>query len=100
MARSGIPAARRMARAIVLIAAFTCSASAAGAGGDACEREMERAAGRHGVPLGVLYAVGLAETGRRDSLTPYALNIEGRSIYDIDKRAALEEIARARRTGA
>ncbi|MEC9472773.1 MAG: lytic transglycosylase domain-containing protein, partial [Pseudomonadota bacterium] len=42
-----------------------------------CEREMISAARKYNVPLGVLYAVGLTETGRRNSLYPYALNIEG-----------------------
>jgi soluble lytic murein transglycosylase-like protein len=89
-----------MARAIALAAAFTSSAVAAGAGESGCEREMERAARKHGVPLGMLYAVGLAETGRGDSLRPYALNIEGRAIYDIGKHDALREVERARRAGA
>ena len=38
---------------------------------------MARAAAKHGVPLGMLYAVGLTETGRGASLAPYALNIDG-----------------------
>lgn len=42
---------------------------------------MMRAAQKYGVPLGVLYAVGLTETGRRGSLSPYALNIEGPSFF-------------------
>ena len=46
------------------------SAWSAGAGDNACEREMARAAERHAVPLGMLYAVGLTETGRGDSLQP------------------------------
>ena len=37
----------------------------------------------------MLYAVGLTETGRGDSLRPYALNIEGRASYDDDKASAL-----------
>jgi len=53
-----------------------------------CEREMLRAAHRHGIPLGMLYAVGLTETGRGDSLRPYALNIEGRAVYQSDRRTA------------
>ena len=63
-------------------------------GRERCEREMARAARTHGVPLGMLYAVGLAETGRGDSLRPYALNIEGRAVYDIDK--ARRRCARSR----
>jgi hypothetical protein len=49
---------------------------------------MLRAAHRHGIPLGMLYAVGLTETGRGDSLRPYALNIEGRAVYQSDRRTA------------
>ena len=53
----------------VLAAIFTCSAPALATEND-CEREMARAARSYGVPLGVLYAVGLAETGRGGSLRP------------------------------
>jgi soluble lytic murein transglycosylase-like protein len=60
---------------------------------------MARAAQRHGVPLGMLYAVGLTETGRGDSLRPYALNIEGRSVYEIGKQEALARFQRARQEG-
>ena len=88
---------KRAARAIALAAAFT--SSAASAGDHTCEREMARAARTHGVPLGMLYAVGLAETGRGDSLRPYALNIEGRAVYDIDKDEALRQVEGARRAG-
>jgi hypothetical protein len=87
----------RAARAIALAAAFT--SSAASAGDHTCEREMARAARTHGVPLGMLYAVGLAETGRGDSLRPYALNIEGRAVYDIDKVEALRRVEAARKAG-
>jgi hypothetical protein len=38
---------------------------------------MVAAARKYRVPLGILYAVGLTETGRRNSLYPHALNIEG-----------------------
>jgi soluble lytic murein transglycosylase-like protein len=67
---------------------------------NACEREMARAAAKHGVPMGMLYDVGLAETGRGDSLRPYALNIEGRAVYEIDKKEALFRFEEARRGGA
>src|SRR5262245_1846570 len=82
---------------LALAAAFTSSVSCAFGQDLTCEREMLRAANKHGIPLGMLYAVGLAETGRGDSLRPYALNIEGRAFYDTDKRQALArfEVARA-----
>jgi soluble lytic murein transglycosylase-like protein len=80
--------------------AFTSSAAAAaGASDRPCEREMARAAERHGVPLGMLYAVGLTETGRGDSLQPYALNIAGRAVYAIGRAEALREVETARRAG-
>ncbi len=83
-------------------AAFTFSVTSAAAGTQTnlCEREMVRAAEKHGVPLGMLYAVGLTETGRGDSLRPYALNIEGRASYDDDKATALRRFEGARAGGA
>jgi soluble lytic murein transglycosylase-like protein len=87
----------RTALVLALAAAFT--SSAAGAADRACEREMARAARTHGVPLGMLYAVGLAETGRGDSLRPFALNVEGRAVYDIDKAEALRRVEAARKAG-
>ena len=65
-----------------------------------CEREMVRASRKYSVPLGMLYAVGLTETGQKGSLQPYALNVEGKAVYGIDKRGALEQFARARAAGA
>ena len=70
---------------IVLLAAFTSSVftTAAVASTARCEAEILRAAVRHKVPVGVLYAVGLTETGRKGSLYAWALNIEGRAIYPL-----------------
>lgn len=68
-----------------LAAALVFSSSLAGhatANGKLCEREMMRAAEKHGVPVGMLYAVGLTETGRGESLHPYAMNIEGKASFD------------------
>ena len=52
------------------------------------------------VPLGILYAVGLTETGRRETLHPFALNIEGRSKFDSSRAAAITSFKTARRKGA
>lgn len=90
---------RRTARAIALAMAFISSLVTAHAGERPCEREMARAAARHGVPLGMLYAVGLTETGRGDSLQPYALNIAGRAVYAVGREEALRHIAAARHAG-
>ncbi|MBR1216380.1 transglycosylase SLT domain-containing protein [Bradyrhizobium sp. U87765 SZCCT0131] len=61
---------------------------------------MARAARSHGVPLGVLYAVGLSETGRKGVLHPYALNIDGRTLRAADLRQAVAEFNGARSRGA
>jgi len=96
-----------MSRLVALLAAaaFTSSVvfaldAGAAAGGNLCEREMLRASEKHGVPVGVLYAIGLTETGRGDSLRPYALNIEGEASYDVDKAVALRRFSGARARGA
>jgi hypothetical protein len=64
-----------------------------------CEEHMIRASHAYGIPLGVLYAVGLTETGRRNSLQPYALNIEGRVFFGDSKEQALAEFNAARAGG-
>nr|WP_244300751.1 transglycosylase SLT domain-containing protein [Roseibium hamelinense] len=73
--------------------------AAAASAQNVCEREMMAAAKQYEVPLGVLYAVGLTETGRKNSLYPYALNIEGRSVFPPSARAALQDIASAQQAG-
>ncbi len=65
-----------------------------------CEREMTRAAQRFDVPLGVLYAVGMTETGRKGSLQPYAMNIEGRPHFADSAADAVREFRAARSSGA
>lgn len=69
------------------------------AGANACEAEILRAAERYGVPPGILYAVGLTETGNKGSLHPNALNIEGRAVFARSRQQALAEFERARRNG-
>jgi soluble lytic murein transglycosylase-like protein len=73
---------------------------AAAAAGNACETEILRASERYGVPVGILYAVGLTETGRKGSLQPYALNIDGRAVFKTSRREAIAEFQAARLEGA
>lgn len=58
-----------------------------------------RAARHHGVPEGILYAVGLTETGQRGSLHPNALNIAGRAVFARSRDDAVREFDRARQQG-
>ena len=85
------------------ILAAVCLSSLAGvpafASSNPCEAEIMRAAQRHGVPEGILYAVGLSETGRRGSLHPNALNIAGRAVFARSAREALREFESARQQG-
>ena len=93
---------RRRASAIALAAAFTSSLAATGAAlaANPCEPEILRAADRYGVPVGILYAVGLTETGNKGSLQPNALNIEGKAVFPKSAREAVTAVEAARRDGA
>jgi soluble lytic murein transglycosylase-like protein len=85
-----------------LAAAFTSSLVASGparAEANACESHIIAAAARYEIPPAILYAVGLTETGRKGSLYPYALNIEGRSVFPRSAAEALREFEKARREG-
>ena len=88
-------------RRSIVVALFICSAGTASASTDnarPCESEMARAAQVHGIPLGILYAVGLTETGRRGALYPYALGAEGQTVFakNLDDAIANFEAMRHR----
>ena len=83
-----------------MLAAPVLSISRAEASGSACEQEIQAAAAKYGVPEGILYSVGLTETGRKGSLHPYALNIEGKVLYPGSEREALTAFRRAEASGA
>ena len=74
---------------------FVTTPAAAGV----CERYMAAAAARHKVPLGFLYAIGLTETGRRNSLSPWALNIHGKAVFARSRREAYAVFRAARARG-
>ncbi len=90
---------------VQLTASFICDAQSPGRAGESteaniCEREMGLAAKRYDVPLAVLYAVGLSETGRLGSLQPFALNIEGPSFFAPSLAEALRLFDAAQKRGA
>ena len=60
---------------------------------------MLRAAKAHDVPVGVLYAVALTETGQRGNLNAYAMNVAGRPVFNADLAAALSVFVSARQSG-
>lgn len=84
---------------LLAFAALAASTSSATAGANPCEGEILRASARYGVPEGILYAVGLTETGRKGSLQPYALNIAGRAVFAGSAAEAIAEFKAAARRG-
>lgn len=82
-----------------LIALATSTSDALASQG-ICEREIAAAAIKYDVPEGILYSVGLTETGRRGSLQPWALNVEGKAIFASSRKDAIEVFEDARRQGA
>lgn len=84
-----------------LAAAFTFSFGVAtAAAANICEREMASASSRHGIPLAVLYAVGLTESGRKNSLQPYAMNIDGKAFFGTSAAEAVNRFKLAKKQGA
>lgn len=65
-----------------------------------CEREIRSAATKYDIPEGILYSVGLTETGRKGSLYPFAMNIEGKAFFPSSEEDALKTFAAARQSGA
>lgn len=96
-------AGRRCRRPIAVVAAHALIAVVALFPPEAiagpCEREIRKAARRHTVPLGVLYAVGLTETGRGGLLQPNAMNIEGESYFARSPQDAVRRFNEARAQG-
>lgn len=60
---------------------------------------MIRASRANAVPLPVLYAVALTETGQRGALHAYAMNIHGRSAFNATLEEAMSTFNHARRQG-
>lgn len=55
-----------------------------------CERELARASRKYNVPLQILYAVGLTESGYGGFLQPYTLYIEGKDYISNNLQDALK----------
>ncbi|PVE22477.1 lytic transglycosylase [Microvirga sp. KLBC 81] len=91
------------AAAILAVCTFNLANSSqaeAQSGSQLCEKEMLRASAKYGVPVGMLYSVGLTETGRRGSLQPFAMNVEGRAVFSSSLPEAVQRFEEARRAGA
>lgn len=95
----------RLRIAAAILAAFISEAHANpglpdDAAQNACEREMLRASRQFNIPLNVLYAVSLTETGRGGKLDPFAINVEGKAAFSRTRAEAMDRVQRARAGGA
>ena len=61
---------------------------------------MTRAAQDYGIPLNILYSVGLTETGHQGELNPYDMNVDGRAVHSASLEEALARFAAERARGA
>lgn len=65
----------------------------------ACEAAMQQASASYGVPLGILYAVGLTETGGNGTLQPLAMNGGGESYVAASPADGERKLAEFGRRG-
>lgn len=93
------PTGKDAARRLLRLALLASSCSGAQAAENVCEAEMIRAARENDVPVAVLYAVALTETGQRGALHAYAMNIHGRPVFNATLPDALATFGQARRQG-
>lgn len=92
--------AKRLRNALAAAFIFSTACVPAFASSAICEAEILRAARRYDVPAGILYAVGLTETGRKGSLHAWALNIEGKAVFARSPQDAMRQFEQARKSGA
>ena len=98
--RDDRPKGRLPAMGAAALGVAILASSASHAGPMACEQEMARAASTTGVPLNVLYSVGLTETGQRGELGPYEMNVDGRDVHSNSLAEAMARFAAAKAGGA
>lgn len=84
---------------IILSMSFSLLGSIATAKPNVCEQHIYRAAQKYSVPTALLYAVGLAESGRKGRLHPFALNVEGKAFFPSSRREALRIFKREMAAG-
>ena len=97
---SGVVRTMRFLGAALVAIAVSSGGAARADEALSCEREMTRAAAAHGVPLNVLYSVGLTETGSRNGLSPYDMNVDGQAVHSTSLAEAMARFAQAKGRGA
>jgi soluble lytic murein transglycosylase-like protein len=99
-AASGAPQSPSMPKAAPRSASVPKTEARAPVNPGACEREIQAAAAKYGIPEGILYSVGLTETGRKGSLSPLAMNIEGKAYFAASMQDAMANFTAAKARGA
>ena len=100
-----IPSPSNPARFTAPVAAASAQQWAANAGGAICRPALVAAEARHGIPRGLLQAIGLVESGRRDAVTgrrepsPWAINAEGEPHFFATKQQAVDWVRDAQARG-
>ena len=84
---------------LLMVIVFTCNNTAFASGKDVCESYMVASAKAHGVPLGILFSIGLTETGKGEKLHPYAVNVSGKAYYPDSAEEAYKIFIEARQAG-
>jgi len=100
-----IPSPSNPARFTAPVAAASAQQWPANAGGAICRPALVAAEARHGIPRGLLQAIGLVESGRRDAVTgrrepsPWAINAEGEPHFFATKQQAVGWVRDAQARG-
>jgi soluble lytic murein transglycosylase-like protein len=89
-----------LATALTIPALAISTSEASASTGGICEREISAAAEKYQVPEGILYSVGLTETGKKGSLQPWSLNVEGKAYFADSEQEAEQVFDEASREGA
>ncbi|MBO6917754.1 MAG: transglycosylase SLT domain-containing protein [Rhizobiaceae bacterium] len=78
-------------KTLLILTAFISSISVnLGFASETCEEHIIQAAQKYNIPVGILYSVGLTETGKNGTLHPFALNIAGKAVYARSNAHAIE----------
>jgi len=89
-----------LAAALAASTIWWCEAAFAHAPENLCEAQMTRAAQSFAIPIGILYSVGLTETGHNGALSPYDMNVDGRAVHSDSLKDALARFEYERAHGA
>ena len=87
-----------LAAAVIVFGSFSLSPETRAQ--PTCEGAMRLAARSNDMPLNILYAVGLTESGRNGVLQPFEMNIDGRSEHSSGLREAITKFHVERSRGA